>query len=130
MDGENNGSKPYEQMDDLGGLPPLFLETPIYKCLKIEIQRFGLSRYLSKKNPMNKWMIWGVKPHIFGSTPLLHVDLLPVFFCLCDAQTFLIKATEVPSNCRSPRHPKNPREIWPYKVDPYLEDHPRTWICG
>ena len=29
MDGENNGSKPYEQMDDLGG-PPLFLETP--KC--------------------------------------------------------------------------------------------------
>ena len=29
MDGENNGSKPYEQMDDLGGFqPPLFLETP------------------------------------------------------------------------------------------------------
>ena len=28
MDGENNGSKPYEQMDDLG--IPLFLETPIY----------------------------------------------------------------------------------------------------
>ena len=28
MDGENNGSKPYEQMDDLG--VPLFLETPIY----------------------------------------------------------------------------------------------------
>ena len=27
MDGENNGSKPYEQMDDLG--VPLFLETPI-----------------------------------------------------------------------------------------------------
>ncbi len=24
MDGENNG-KPYEQMDDLGGFPPLFL---------------------------------------------------------------------------------------------------------
>ena len=22
MDGENNGSKPYEQMDDLGGIPP------------------------------------------------------------------------------------------------------------
>ncbi len=21
---------PYEQMDDLGGFPPLFLETPIY----------------------------------------------------------------------------------------------------
>ncbi len=27
MDGENNGSKPYEQMDDLGGNIPLFLET-------------------------------------------------------------------------------------------------------
>ncbi len=30
MDGENNGSKPYEQMDDLGGFIPLFLETPIW----------------------------------------------------------------------------------------------------
>ena len=29
MDGENNGSKPYEQMDDLG-VYTLFLETPIY----------------------------------------------------------------------------------------------------
>ena len=29
MDGENKGSKPYEQMDDLGG-PPLFLETPLF----------------------------------------------------------------------------------------------------
>ena len=28
MDGENHGSKPYEQMDDLG--IPLFLETSIY----------------------------------------------------------------------------------------------------
>ena len=24
MDGENNGSKPYEQMDDLGGNTPIF----------------------------------------------------------------------------------------------------------
>ena len=24
MDGENNGSKPYEQMDDLGVFPPIF----------------------------------------------------------------------------------------------------------
>ena len=30
MDGENNG-KPYEQMDDLGGVP-IFLETPMYRC--------------------------------------------------------------------------------------------------
>ena len=29
MDGENNGSKPYFVMDDLG--VPLFLEIPIYK---------------------------------------------------------------------------------------------------
>ena len=29
MDGENNGSKPYEQMDDLGGFsPPIFGSTP------------------------------------------------------------------------------------------------------
>ncbi len=27
MDGEHNGSKPYKQMDDLGGKTPLFLET-------------------------------------------------------------------------------------------------------
>ena len=29
MDGENNGSKPYEQMDDLGGFTPIFGSTPI-----------------------------------------------------------------------------------------------------
>ncbi len=29
MDGENNGSKPYEQMDDLGGFPPIFGNTHI-----------------------------------------------------------------------------------------------------
>ena len=35
MDGENNGSKPYEQMDDLGGFP-LFLEghPSGYPCTK------------------------------------------------------------------------------------------------
>ena len=32
MDGENNGSKPYEQMDDFGGFTtPIFGSTPI--CL-------------------------------------------------------------------------------------------------
>ena len=30
MDGENHGSNPYEQMDDLRGFKPLFLEIPIY----------------------------------------------------------------------------------------------------
>ena len=29
MDGENNG-KPYEQMDDLGGFPPIFGNIHIY----------------------------------------------------------------------------------------------------
>ena len=33
MDGENHGSKPYEQMDDLG--IPLFLETSIYPIYKL-----------------------------------------------------------------------------------------------
>ena len=32
MDGENNG-KPYEQMDDLGGFPPIFGSTPIYELV-------------------------------------------------------------------------------------------------
>ena len=40
-DGENNGSKPYEQMDDLGG-PPLFLETPIYNYLKVKTCSFKM----------------------------------------------------------------------------------------
>ena len=32
MDGENNGSKPYEQMDDLGGFPtPIFGLTSIWE---------------------------------------------------------------------------------------------------
>ncbi len=39
MDGENNGSKPYEQMDDLGGkILPLFLVQ--HPCI-VE-QRLGL----------------------------------------------------------------------------------------
>ncbi len=36
MDGENNGSgKPYEQMDDLGGLTIIFGNTHIYIYSKI-----------------------------------------------------------------------------------------------
>ncbi len=33
MDGENNGSKPYEQMDDLGGNPPIFgnIQMKVYR---------------------------------------------------------------------------------------------------
>ena len=29
MDGENHGSKPYEQIDDLGGFPPIFGNTQL-----------------------------------------------------------------------------------------------------
>ena len=43
MDGENNG-KPYEQMDDLGGETPLFLETPIIS-----------SHQIGSNNPSETW---------------------------------------------------------------------------
>ena len=36
MDGENNGSKPYEQMDDLG--VPLFLEKPTLYLLSESVR--------------------------------------------------------------------------------------------
>ncbi len=39
MDGENNGSNPYEQMDDLGGFTPILGNTHmrfiVYRCLAI-----------------------------------------------------------------------------------------------
>ena len=44
MDGENNASKPYEQMDDLGGktTTPIFGSTPIYyNCLDIQVSNFS-----------------------------------------------------------------------------------------
>ena len=31
MDGLQNNGKPYEQMDDLGGFPPIFGSTPIWR---------------------------------------------------------------------------------------------------
>ena len=35
MDGENNGSKPYEQMDDLGGFSPIFGNTHLESSWKM-----------------------------------------------------------------------------------------------
>ncbi len=35
MDGENNGSKPYEQMDDLGGNTPILGNTQLLNCQNI-----------------------------------------------------------------------------------------------
>ncbi len=48
MDGENNG-KPYEQMDDFGGFPPIFGNTPI----DIQINTCWVIRCLGpiKRNP-------------------------------------------------------------------------------
>ena len=38
------------------------------------------------ENPMNKWMIWGVKPPIFGSTPLNGVleESVPTLEIFCN----------------------------------------------
>ena len=49
MDGENNGSKPYEQMDDLGGFPPIFGN--------IQINYSWIGKYISPMDPS-----WGNKP--------------------------------------------------------------------
>ena len=40
MDGENNGSKPYEQMDDLGGgfTPPIFRNIQIVEMTSVTKQ--------------------------------------------------------------------------------------------
>ena len=47
------------KMDDLG--ISLLLEIPIWRDLKMDGEIF-------LENPMNKWMIWGVKTPIFGNT--------------------------------------------------------------
>ena len=39
MDGENNGSKPYEQIDDLGGFPPIFGLTPVCESQELVLVR-------------------------------------------------------------------------------------------
>ena len=63
MDGQNNGSKPYEQMDDLGGFPPIFGNTHIYiyKPLIATIASrvggldpmYGISTCIYRKNQPN-----------------------------------------------------------------------------
>ena len=41
MDGENNGSKPYEQMDDLGGFshPYFWVDTHMYDMIEVWLLR-------------------------------------------------------------------------------------------
>ncbi len=41
MDGESNGSKPYEQMDDLGGNTPIFGNAYIYIYIYISASVIG-----------------------------------------------------------------------------------------
>ena len=50
MDGENNGSKPYEQMDDLGVFP-LFLETAILQ----DLNTLTFKKLPSLKLPNRLW---------------------------------------------------------------------------
>ena len=50
MDGENNG-KPYEQMDDLGGVPPIFGLTPI--CFQIAFLRHCQLSWRARNDPGN-----------------------------------------------------------------------------
>ena len=53
MDGENKGSKPYEQMDDLGGFFPIFLvQHPYMSCaipnnLKVALAEFTFMEKVS-----------------------------------------------------------------------------------
>ncbi len=56
MDGENNGSKPYEQMDDFLGVP-LFLETPIsFEFRKDTLQKMGPKKPPKKHTtPIKSW---------------------------------------------------------------------------
>ena len=49
MDGENNGSKPYEQMDDLGG----FMKPPILGSTPISPKSFTTSKQF-QKNPLTR----------------------------------------------------------------------------
>ena len=47
MDGENNGSKPYEQMDDLGGFPLFLVQHPFQAqglLFTIRLLSFSLDR--------------------------------------------------------------------------------------
>ena len=46
MDGENNGSKPYEQMDDLGGFSPVFGNTHLESSWKMSRKVESMSFYI------------------------------------------------------------------------------------
>ena len=58
MDGESNGSKPYEQMDDLGGNTPIFGNAYIYIYLYI---CFGYRPTYKNKTLGKKQQIWTLR---------------------------------------------------------------------
>ena len=65
MDGENHGSKPYEQMDDLEGFSHYFLETSHLDLPKILFPR-KLAYVLGSKLPLFSYGRYGHQP-IYGS---------------------------------------------------------------
>ena len=71
MDGENNGSKPYEQMGWFGGFSHYFwINTHMH--YHMDVSKKGTPKWMVKimvPNPMNKWDGLEGFPIIFGSTP-------------------------------------------------------------
>ena len=66
----NNGSKPYEQMDDLGGFP-IFLERPIYPWLFLVPVKGGIGSILHPPEGKDyKWYISGI---YWGSDATYHL---------------------------------------------------------
>ena len=59
MDGENKGSKPYEQMDDLGG-PPLFLVQHPYQTTNHGFVNMNhkVSRRPTTSGCKKRWWHW------------------------------------------------------------------------
>ena len=57
MDAENHGSKPYEQMDDLGGFHPPFKETAIY-VFSYLLNCLNLSNPKAVNRPVRGGWIW------------------------------------------------------------------------
>ena len=83
MDGENNGSKPYEQMDDLGGFPTIFENThmtiqlhPFAANYSPDI-RWGMKWFVQENTP-------GLKMYFLLNTGIFHCYVsLPEGRCRC-----------------------------------------------
>ena len=69
VDGENNGSKPYEQMDDLG--VALFLETPRYSPFQVLYSGISVRLFGGREGDSFFKFTFPPKPTLFGH----HVQL-------------------------------------------------------